>query len=158
MRYKAAEMTDRKEIEEILNKAPIGRIGLASNNQPYVVPVHFTYDDGKIFLHSGNVGMKIDYLNKNPKVCFETDEFQSLVFSPNPCNFETKYKSIIAFGTAKILTDKEQKFQALKKLISKYGGKEESLTLEIAEKFISSLDTKVEVIEIKISDITGKKT
>lgn len=158
MRLREREITDKKEIEEILSRAPVGRLGLAWNNKPYIVPVHFVYDEDKIFFHSASEGRKIENIKVNPNVCFEVDEFQEIIVNPNPCETETKYKSVIAFGTAKIVTDKEVKLQALRKLLTKYGVKGEHLTLEMAEKFKSSLGSKAEVIEIKIEEITGKKT
>jgi len=158
MRLKEREVTDREEIVEILSKALVGRVGLASGNQPYVVPVHFAYDDNRIFFHSANQGKKIEYLQVNPKVCFEVDDLLSIIDNPNPCSFDTKYRSVIAFGTARILTDKEASLQALRKILIKHGGKKESLTMDMIEKHVSSAGSKVDVIEIQIEKLTGKKS
>jgi nitroimidazol reductase NimA-like FMN-containing flavoprotein (pyridoxamine 5'-phosphate oxidase superfamily) len=157
MRLKEREITDRKEIEEILSKAPVGRIAVASDNQPYVVPVHFAYEKNKIFFHSADRGKKIEYLKVNPKVCFEVDEFHAIIANPNPCKFETKYRSVIAFGTARILADKEEKLQALRKILAKHGGRKEFLTREMMEKHVSSVGSKVVVVEIQIEELYGKK-
>ena len=45
MRLKEREISDKKEIEKFLQCSPVGRIGLVLGTQPYVVPVHFVYED-----------------------------------------------------------------------------------------------------------------
>ena len=47
---------------------PVGRICLVSGIQPYVVPVNLVYEDGTVFIHSANVGMKIDGIKANSSV------------------------------------------------------------------------------------------
>ena len=89
-------------------------------------------------------------------MCFDTDEFQVIRSNPHPCSFETKYRSVIAFGTAKILIGKDINLRILMKNISKYGGPGESLTLKKVEKYASSAGSNVEMIEIQIEELTGK--
>ena len=52
MRRKDREITDRAEIEAILNEAMVCRIGLADGGEPYVVPLCFGYEDGSVYIHS----------------------------------------------------------------------------------------------------------
>ncbi len=52
MRRKDREITDRAEIDAVLNEATVCRIGLADNGEPYVVPVCFGYDGTFLYLHS----------------------------------------------------------------------------------------------------------
>ena len=59
MRRKDREITDRAEIEAILNEAMVCRIGLADDGEPYVVPVSFGYEDGSVYIHSAPEGKKI---------------------------------------------------------------------------------------------------
>jgi nitroimidazol reductase NimA-like FMN-containing flavoprotein (pyridoxamine 5'-phosphate oxidase superfamily) len=100
-----------KEIERFLTCARVGRIGICLENGPYIVPVGYTYSNGKIFFHTCSKGLKMDGVRKNPNVCFEVDESLSDA---------SMYKSVIVFGTAEIITDKEEKIAYLQKLIDKY--------------------------------------
>lgn len=43
------------------------------DNQPYVVPVAFSYEPGRIYVFS-TVGKKIEWMRQNPKVCLQVDE------------------------------------------------------------------------------------
>jgi uncharacterized protein len=65
-----------KECLDVLSRASIGRLGCAQDNQPYIVPVYFAYEPGKIYLFSTH-GKKIDWMRANPKVCLEVEETRS---------------------------------------------------------------------------------
>lgn len=106
----AEEMT-RKEIDQFLTCARVGRLGISLENGPYIVPVGYAYSNGKIFFHTCNKGLKMDGIRKNPNVCFEIDEALSDT---------SMFKSVIAFGTAEIIDEKEKKIPYLQKLINKY--------------------------------------
>jgi nitroimidazol reductase NimA-like FMN-containing flavoprotein (pyridoxamine 5'-phosphate oxidase superfamily) len=56
----------------VLERVPVARLGCASDNQPYVVPIHFAYDGQFIYVFS-TVGKKIEWMRANPKVCVQTD-------------------------------------------------------------------------------------
>ena len=50
-----------------------GRLGCASDNQPYVVPIYFAYEPYQLYGFA-TFGRKIEWMRKNPKVCVEVDE------------------------------------------------------------------------------------
>jgi nitroimidazol reductase NimA-like FMN-containing flavoprotein (pyridoxamine 5'-phosphate oxidase superfamily) len=106
----AEEMT-QKEIDHFLTCARVGRLGICLENGPYIVPVGYAYSKGKIFFHTCNKGLKIEGIKKNPNVCFEVDETLSDA---------SMFKSVIIFGTAEIIDDKEEMIPHLQKLIDKY--------------------------------------
>ncbi len=107
-----AEEMNQKEIEQFLSCARVGRIGIVlENGQPYVVPVGYAYADGKIFFHTCDKGLKMTALRRNTNVCFEADEALSDA---------SMFKSVIVFGTAEIIGDKERMIPYLQKLIDKY--------------------------------------
>jgi len=106
----AEEMTV-KEIEQFLTCARVGRLGICLESGPYVVPVGYACADGKIFFHTCNKGLKMDGVRKNPNVCFEVDEALSDT---------SMFRSVIIFGTAEIIDEKEKKIPYLQKLINKY--------------------------------------
>jgi len=100
-----------EEIAQFLTCARVGRLGITLDNGPYVVPVGFGFADGNVFFHTCSKGLKMDGIRKNPNVCFEVDEALS---------DGTMFKSVILFGTASIIDDKEKMVSYLQKLIDKY--------------------------------------
>jgi nitroimidazol reductase NimA-like FMN-containing flavoprotein (pyridoxamine 5'-phosphate oxidase superfamily) len=140
----AEEMTD-KEVEQFLTCARVGRIGLClEDGQPYVVPVGYAYADGKIFFHTCEKGSKMTALRHNHNVCFEVDESLSDA---------SMFKSIIAFGTAEIISDKTKMIPYLQKLIDKYR------VPESFDAYMSKLgrNREKEMEAVRICVITPKK-
>ncbi len=142
---------DEKEIEGILGRAQVGRLGLADGDEPYVVPLNFVYDDGRIIFHSGIEGRKLDILKKNPKVCFEVDELDKVAINVEaPCFSTTHYHSVIIAGTANSIEDHAEKAAAVDLLMKKYApGKKYDEIPEFAFAIVT-------VWEINIDKMTAK--
>jgi hypothetical protein len=149
---------DTAEIAKIMKNAQVGRLGLSMNEQPYVVPVNFAFDHERIYFHCADTGMKLDFLRNNTRVCFEVDENLGTVPGATPCLFGTAYRSVIAFGVARILSDSEEKAMATRLVTMKYAGKEtaDEITSEMTEAYRSSRGSNLVVVEIKVDSITGK--
>ena len=71
-----------------------GRLGCASKNQPYVVPIYFAYESGQLFGFS-TLGQKIDRMRTNPLVCVQADEIVS----------EDSWTSVLVSGRYEELSD-----------------------------------------------------
>ena len=63
----------KEECIETLERVSIGRLGCSLGDQPYVVPVAFSYESDSIYIFS-TVGKKINWMRQNPKVCLQVDE------------------------------------------------------------------------------------
>jgi len=63
-------LKSRENIEKILKKETMGFLGMCKDNIPYVIPLTYVYDNGKILFHCTLSGMKLDYIRTNPQVCF----------------------------------------------------------------------------------------
>ena len=152
MRRKDREITDINEIEEIIKKAMVCRIGLVDGDEPYIVPVNFGYERNAIYFHSALEGRKIEIIKKNNKVCFEMDIDVKLAKAETSCDnvkVGTNYGSVIGVGKAHILKNDEEKVHGLQVLTNHYLKGEFSFSK-------SSLDS-VLVVKIDIQSITGKK-
>ena len=62
-----------KECSDLLKRVSIGRLACALNNQPYVVPVGFAFEEHFLYVFS-TVGKKIEWMRQNPQVCLQADE------------------------------------------------------------------------------------
>lgn len=63
----------KSECEQVLKRVSLGRLGCSLDNQPYVIPLAFTYEPDRIYAFS-TLGKKIQWMRKNPKVCLQVDE------------------------------------------------------------------------------------
>ena len=143
---------DEQGILGLLARADIGQAAMVdANGSPYVIPVCFVYDDGRIYFHCAKSGKKLDCLRSNSAVCFSAFEVLGLgVKAEEPCNSWTYYHSLVANGSAHIIEDREQKIRALRLLSEKYAKG------PVAEMPASSVERTC-VVEILIEEISGKK-
>ncbi len=66
------EMTE-DECRTVLQQVGFGRLACVRGDQPYIVPVYFSYD-GQHLYGVSTLGQKIEWLRSNPRVCLEIDE------------------------------------------------------------------------------------
>lgn len=67
-----------EECHRVLAGAKFARLGCASENQPYVVPVSLAFDEkSKCFYGFTTPGQKVEWMRANPLVCVEVDEIVS---------------------------------------------------------------------------------
>lgn len=151
MRRKKQQLTDATCME-LLHQCTSGVLAvLDEDGDPYAVPLSYVCDGRKIYFHSAIQGHKLDAVRANPKVSFCVIAKDQVI----PEKYTTAYRSVIAFGTVRILEDEHQKREAIQKLALRYTpddpyGKQEA---EI-ERYWNSLC----MLEFTIEHITGKQS
>jgi hypothetical protein len=140
--------TDMDTIESIIRSAPVCRIALSDDGQPYVVPVCFGYADNTLYFHSAPRGRKLDILGKNNAVCCEFDVDQEIVPAEDACAWSVRYRSVVAFGRAFIVEDLEEQRQALDVILAHYGGRPGA--------YPEATLQRTAVVKIEIQSMTAK--
>jgi nitroimidazol reductase NimA-like FMN-containing flavoprotein (pyridoxamine 5'-phosphate oxidase superfamily) len=130
--------------------ARVCRLGLCEGDQPYIVPLCFGYKDNALYFHCAGQGKKLDILRRNNNVCFEVDIDSQVMKADQACDWEMKYKSVIAFGKAVFIKDIESKRKALDVIMHEYSDG----TFEYPA---NAIDNMV-VIKIEIESMTGKQS
>ena len=63
------------ECSAVLSQNHLGRLGCSRHDQPYIVPIHFSFDVERHCAYAfSTIGQKIDWMRENPKVCLEVEE------------------------------------------------------------------------------------
>ena len=146
------QITDESRILSILDTAKVLRLGLAVDNEPYVVPMNYGYtmEDGRLvlYLHSAVRGKKLDMIRANPRVFFELDCDVTPFEGQVACQYGLTYSSIMGRGTARIVEDVEEKMQAMSILMKTQTRKDFT--------FNERLVSIVAVIRIDVEEYTAK--
>jgi len=146
------KITESDEISRILDTAKVLHMGLAVDNEPYVVPMNYGYalEDGKLvlYLHSAIKGKKLDMIRANPNIFFSIDCDRMPFEGRVPCQYGLVYSSIMGRGKATIVEDVEEKMQAMTLLMKTQTGKDFS--------FNERLVSIVAVIRIDVEEYTAK--
>ena len=152
MTKRERQITDQGQIMEILDTAKVLHLGLAVDNEPYVVPMNYGYrlEGGKLtlYLHSALRGKKLDMIRANPKVFFEMDCGKVPFAGEVACQYGMAYSSLMGRGTARIVEDVEEKKEAMSILMKTQTDK--------AFSFEDRLVSIVAVIRIDVSEYTAK--
>jgi nitroimidazol reductase NimA-like FMN-containing flavoprotein (pyridoxamine 5'-phosphate oxidase superfamily) len=150
MRRKDKEISDHDAMESILNRATVCRVALSLHNVPYVVPLNFGYHAGCLYFHSAPEGRKIDIIKQNDRVCFEVDIDHQLIEARKACDWTMRYRSIIGFGRAFLIDDREQKRRALDIIVGHYS--------DGSYQYPDEAVNDVAIIKVEIESMTGKES
>ncbi len=150
MRRKEKEIIDKSEIESIIRKSTVCRLGLTDKSRPYVVPLCFGYDNDALFFHSAKEGRKVEILRKNNQVCFEFDIAPEVKTGKTACAWGMRYQSVIGFGKALFIEDPDERRKALDVIMRQYADGD----FEYSEKSFK----KALVIKVEIESMTGKNS
>lgn len=107
----------RRECDAILSRGTSGVLALhGDDGYPYAVPISYVYDGAKLYFHCAKSGHKLDAIRRSPKASFCVIDQDQIV----PEEYTTYFRSVIAFGTIRILEDDRGKRTAIEKLAVKY--------------------------------------
>lgn len=149
MRLKKQQLSDEEAIA-LLDAGEYGVLSsISENGYPYGVPINYIYNDGKIYVHSAMKGHKVKNFARDSKVSFcvvaEAELLQEEV--------NTMFKSVIAFGKIRELTepgDKQKVFELMiRKLCPDY--------IPSGLAYVEENKDAARVYEIEIEHLTGKR-
>jgi len=120
------EIKSKEKVIEFLSSQQTGRIAsIDDNGFPQIIPMNFVFINDTVYMHSHVRGEKLDNIKRNQKVGFEVDkslEYLPSYFSdPTDASLaDTLYISVVIKGNASVVSDKEEKTNALNGLMEKY--------------------------------------
>lgn len=120
-----------EQIDEVLRRQVVGRIGVHADGRTYVVPVSYVYDGDAIYAHSGP-GRKLEFMRAEPRVTFEVDEARA----------PDRWRSVIAEGTFEEIDEPRERNAALALIYGSAG--------------IPDLGTQTVVFRIRLTSRSGR--
>lgn len=104
---------DKANMEDILREETIGWLGMNSESGPYVIPLNYAYEDGRVVFHCAHEGLKLDLIRSNPEVCFSVGRQAGEIrrHADGVCHPDSE--SVLCFGRARILEDLPERASAL---------------------------------------------
>jgi len=133
------ELSDA-EIDEVLRRQRIGRIGSTSVGHVQITPIIYGYDGTSVYGHS-RFGRKIQYMRGNPEVCFEVEE----VVDP------TSWRVIVLRGAYTELSDLHDRDLAMRLILAQAGGGPESSAVHVER------GSELIVYRIAIQERSGRR-
>ena len=145
------QLLSQEDTQAILYQGTSGVLAVSGDDDyPYAVPLSYVYDGQKIYFHSAKSGHKLDSITRNPKASFCVIDREQIV----PDEYTTYFRSVIVFGTVRILQDEAEKREAIEKLAVKYAPDD---TAEHREKAIEREWKQLCMLEMIPEHMSGKE-
>lgn len=140
-----------EEAEAVLLRGSAGVLALTGDKEfPYAVPLSYVYDGAHIYFHSATEGHKIDAIQRNPNASFAVIDQDEVI----PEKYTTAYRSVVVFGSVRIIEDEGEKHSAIRKLAVKYAPEQTNAQHDAA---IDSAWDRFCILEMSIAHMTGKQ-
>jgi hypothetical protein len=144
-------------IRAFLQRGQIAHIASRWDLQPFIIPTTFYYDQAghRLIFHSNIAGRTRANIERHPEVCAEVSEMGRLLPSNVSLEFSLQYRSVIVFGKAYLIEDRDEQRDVLHKLIAKYFG-----GMQIDKDYRPATDKELRqtsVYEIRIESWSGKE-
>jgi nitroimidazol reductase NimA-like FMN-containing flavoprotein (pyridoxamine 5'-phosphate oxidase superfamily) len=130
------------ECLDLLKRNQAGHLACHDQNELYLIPVSYIFDDGFIYSYS-KPGKKIEIMRKHPHVCIQVEEVKDFFH----------WKSVIAWGRFEELKSEEAAV-AMRRLVKKLAiGEERRSDLELY--FESQIESDI-IYRIQVEKTTGR--
>lgn len=137
----------------ILERGSFGVLALSGDDgYPYAVPLSYAYDRarGAILFHCAQSGHKLDAIRRCGKASFCVVDQDQVV----PEAYTTYFRSAIAFGTVRELTEEAERREAIALLALRYAPQD---TDRRRQEVIDREGGRMSMLELSIAHLTGKE-
>ncbi len=104
---------DRQLVYGILDEGFICHVGFTVEGQPFVIPTGYARVDEQLFIHGSQVSRMLRTLSSGIDVCVAVTLVDGLVLARSAFHHSINYRSVVMFGRARIVDDREAKLAAL---------------------------------------------
>ena len=152
MRKSEREITEIPKLIDILVGGKYATISLCRNDEPYIVTLSYGYDRNEkaLYFHAAPAGLKLDFIETNPKVCGTVIEDHGYVI--DQC--EQNYRSIVFRGKISVVDDPDDKKHGLNILLEHLEREPEPIKKRNVPDDGSY--KKVAILKLMITEMSGK--
>ncbi|MFL6275524.1 MAG: pyridoxamine 5'-phosphate oxidase family protein [Blastocatellia bacterium] len=105
---------DRDRVYAILDEALVCHVGFIADGQPVVIPTGYGRIADVLYLHGSAASRMLRTLSEGIDVCVMVTLVDGLVLARSAFHHSFNYRSVVVFGRARLVTDREEKLAALR--------------------------------------------
>jgi nitroimidazol reductase NimA-like FMN-containing flavoprotein (pyridoxamine 5'-phosphate oxidase superfamily) len=105
---------ERETIYQILDEAFVCHVGFIVDGQPFVIPTAFARVGNQLLIHGSAASRMLKALSLEADVCVTVTLIDGLVLARSAFHHSMNYRSVMIFGRAKIVSDEQEKLEALR--------------------------------------------
>jgi nitroimidazol reductase NimA-like FMN-containing flavoprotein (pyridoxamine 5'-phosphate oxidase superfamily) len=110
---------ERELVHAILDEALVCHVGFESEHGPVVLPTMHARLDDTLYLHGAVANAMLRTLAAGAPVCVTVTLLDGLVLARSAFHHSMNYRSVVVFGTATAVEDRDAKLAALEALIER---------------------------------------
>src|SRR5258708_9817242 len=96
---------DWNTINPILDAGFLAHVGFCVDGQPFVIPTLYGRDGESLYLHGSAASRMLGELETGIPACVAVTLVDGLVLSRSAFDHSVNYRSVVAFGTARIIEE-----------------------------------------------------
>jgi nitroimidazol reductase NimA-like FMN-containing flavoprotein (pyridoxamine 5'-phosphate oxidase superfamily) len=104
---------DRELVYGILDEGFICHVGFSVDGKPFVIPTGYARVEDQLFIHGSQVSRMLRTLSTGIDVCVTVTLVDGLVLARSAFHHSINYRSVVMFGRAALIEDREAKLAAL---------------------------------------------
>jgi uncharacterized protein len=104
---------DRGTIDAILDEALISHIGFVHDGRPAVIPTLHARIGDEVLIHGSAASRMLRALATGVELCLTATLIDGLVLARSAFHHSVNYRSVVLYGTARIVTEPDEKEAAL---------------------------------------------
>jgi len=110
---------DHETVHALLDAAALCHVAYVIDGQPFCTPTLFWREGTRLFWHGSSASRMLRGLESGERACLTVTHFDSLVLARSAFNHSADYRSVMAFGTARLLEDPQDKVRALVMMVDR---------------------------------------
>jgi uncharacterized protein len=111
---------DRATVYDILDSAMVAHIAYTIDSQPYCTPTGFWREDDRLYWHGSSASRMIRNQSAGVPACLTVTHLDAIVLARSGFHHSVNYRSVMAFGTARLVTDRAEKTRALDGFVDRF--------------------------------------
>ena len=102
---------------EVLDAGKVGHVGFTQDDQPYVVPMSYARMGKQLLIHGSVASRLVKNLASGLRCCVTVTHFDGLVYARSTFNSSMNYRSVMVFGTARLISEIDEKRRCIQALV-----------------------------------------
>ena len=111
---------DHATVHGLLDASMLCHVSYVIDGQPYCTPTFFWREDNKLYWHGSSASRMLENQSDGQRVCLTVAHLDSLVLARCGFNHSADYRAVMAFGTAYLVTDPDEKARALVAMVDRF--------------------------------------
>lgn len=111
---------DHETVHRLLDAAALCHISYVIDGQPFCTPNLFWREGSTLYWHGSSASRMLRNLSTGEPACLTVTHFDALVLARCGFNHSADYRSVMAFGTARLVEDLDEKRRALVMMVDRF--------------------------------------